>query len=320
MEFIKQLFSELNTTDSITILAFLFGAWLLGLLFGRMSLSGKLKRMRAAYQKKEADYKMLNSNYENLQNTFKQRDNDFIQAKQQLRQLKLRNQEVEKEMTAYKNQYATMHNKFSTLQTENEELKAQLEEASSRLGTQSEIHSSSQNGEIVLRSESDTTDTTRITQFPVDGKQMIPGAYDTDDRLAAIEDKLEQLTMENTNLRDELSRVKTPQRIVASDGTLRSATTTIRMGDRSTNARTALSAAIGTKIKKASATDKDDLKKINGIGPFIEEKLNKLGIYTYEQISQLDKELVDTVTDAIQFFPGRIDRDDWVGQASSLKA
>ncbi len=319
MEFIKQLFTDLNTTDSITVLAFLFGAWLLGLIFGRMSLSGKLKRLRAAYQKKEADYKMLNSNYENLQNTFKQRDNDFVQAKQQLRQLRLRNQEVEKEMSAYKNQYAEMHGKFSSLQNENQELTAQLEEASSRISTQTSMHDTSSNGAIITRSEKEITDANRITQFPVDGKQMIPGAYDADDRLAAIEDKLEQLEMENTNLRDELSRVKTPERVVASDGTLRSATTTIRMGDRSSTARNALSAAIGTKIKKASATDKDDLKKINGIGPFIEEKLNKLGIYTYEQISQLDKELVDTVTDAIQFFPGRIDRDDWVGQASSLK-
>ena len=319
MEFIKQLFTELNTTDSITVLAFLFGAWLLGLIFGKMSLSGKLKRMRAAYQKKEADYKMLNSNYENLQNTFKQRDNDFVQAKQQSRQIKLRNQEVEKEMVAYKNQYAEMHNRFSGLQNENEALTAQLEEANNHISNGTSAHNGSGDGAIVTRSESDITDATRITQFPVDGKQMIPGAYDADDRLAAIEDKLEQLEMENTNLRDELSRVKTPQRIIASDGTVRSATTTIRMGDRSTNARSALSAALGTKIKKASATEKDDLKKINGIGPFIEEKLNKLGIYTYEQISQLDKELVDTVTDAIQFFPGRIDRDNWVGQASSLK-
>ena len=315
MEFLKQLFTELNTTDSITILAFLFGAWLLGLIFGRLSLSGKMKRLRAAYQKKEADYKMLNSNYENLQNTFKQRDNDFVKAKQQLRQIKLRNQEVEKEMSAYKDQYAEMHGKFNVMQTENEELQTQLESAATRISTHS-----SDSGNIVTRSESEITDTSRITQFPVDGQQMMPGAYDADDRLAAIEDKLEQLEMENTNLRDELSRVKTPERIVASDGTLRTATTTIRVGDRSSNARTALTAAIGTKIKKASAGEKDDLKKINGIGPFIEEKLNRLGIYTYEQISQLDTELVETVTDAIQFFPGRIDRDHWVEQAGSLKS
>ena len=77
-------------------------------------------------------------------------------------------------------------------------------------------------------------------------------------------------------------------------------------------------AAIGEHIAKASAEERDDLKQINGIGPFIEEKLNDLGIYTFEQVSQLDEELIETLTNAIEFFPGRIERDDWVGQADRL--
>lgn len=79
-----------------------------------------------------------------------------------------------------------------------------------------------------------------------------------------------------------------------------------------------LKASFGSKIPKATADQKDDLKRISGVGPFIEEKLNKLGIYTFEQVSKFDADLVDTVTDAIQFFPGRIQRDDWVGQAGKL--
>ncbi len=79
-----------------------------------------------------------------------------------------------------------------------------------------------------------------------------------------------------------------------------------------------LRAAIGDQIAMASSEERDDLKQINGIGPFIEEKLNDLGIYTFEQVSQLDEEMVGTLTTAIEFFPGRIDRDDWVGQADRL--
>lgn len=77
-------------------------------------------------------------------------------------------------------------------------------------------------------------------------------------------------------------------------------------------------AAIGEQIAQASAEERDELKQINGIGPFIEEKLNDLGIYTFEQVSQLDEELIETLTNAIEFFPGRIERDDWVGQADRL--
>ena len=68
----------------------------------------------------------------------------------------------------------------------------------------------------------------------------------------------------------------------------------------------------------AMSSDKDDLQAMKGVGPFIEEKLNALGIYTYEQISKMNSELEDTVNLAIEFFPGRVKRDQWVAQAKAL--
>lgn len=67
------------------------------------------------------------------------------------------------------------------------------------------------------------------------------------------------------------------------------------------------------------AKTKDDLTKINGIGPYIELKLNEIGIFNFDQISRLDEADVRTITELIDFFPGRIDRDNWVGQARALK-
>ena len=71
-------------------------------------------------------------------------------------------------------------------------------------------------------------------------------------------------------------------------------------------------------IGTASASDKDDLKLLKGIGPFIEEKLNALGIYKIEQIAKMTSELEDEVNLAIEFFPGRVKRDEWVNQAKEL--
>ena len=68
----------------------------------------------------------------------------------------------------------------------------------------------------------------------------------------------------------------------------------------------------------ASASEKDDLQTLKGIGPFIEEKLNTLGIYTFKQISKMKGELEDQVNMAIEFFPGRVKRDQWVMQAKEL--
>ena len=68
----------------------------------------------------------------------------------------------------------------------------------------------------------------------------------------------------------------------------------------------------------AKASDKDDLKKIKGIGPFIEEKLNALGIYTFLQISRMTAEIEEQVNVAIEFFRGRVRRDKWAQQAKDL--
>ena len=59
----------------------------------------------------------------------------------------------------------------------------------------------------------------------------------------------------------------------------------------------------------------DDLQRIKGIGPFIEDKLNALGIYTFDQVGKMTPELEETVNVAIEFFPGRVKRDEWAKQA-----
>ena len=61
----------------------------------------------------------------------------------------------------------------------------------------------------------------------------------------------------------------------------------------------------------------DDLKKIGGVGPALERKLNALGITRYDQIAAFTDEDVEKVDTAINY-KGRISRDDWVGQAKEL--
>ncbi|WP_298542778.1 NrfD/PsrC family molybdoenzyme membrane anchor subunit [uncultured Aquimarina sp.] len=63
----------------------------------------------------------------------------------------------------------------------------------------------------------------------------------------------------------------------------------------------------------------DDLKKVNGIGPVMEKKLNEIGIFTFDQVSRMTEteyNLLDSITGS---FPGRAQRDDWAGQAEKLK-
>lgn len=72
------------------------------------------------------------------------------------------------------------------------------------------------------------------------------------------------------------------------------------------------------KVETEDPIERDNLTLIEGIGPFLERKLNENGIFTYEQIGTFDDRRIEEVTKDIQFFEGRIKKDDWVGQAKSL--
>jgi predicted flap endonuclease-1-like 5' DNA nuclease len=72
------------------------------------------------------------------------------------------------------------------------------------------------------------------------------------------------------------------------------------------------------RIGRATAAEADDLKDIIGVGPFLERKLHSLGIYTFRQVANFTKEDVDKVNSIIEFFPGRIERDNWVEQSQAF--
>ncbi|WP_439574627.1 hypothetical protein [Phreatobacter sp.] len=63
----------------------------------------------------------------------------------------------------------------------------------------------------------------------------------------------------------------------------------------------------------------DDLKLVRGIGPQNEARLNALGIWHFDQIAAWTAKETMWVGGYLAF-PGRIEREDWVGQAATLAA
>ena len=61
----------------------------------------------------------------------------------------------------------------------------------------------------------------------------------------------------------------------------------------------------------------DDLKKISGVGPALENKLNALGITQYAQVAAFSADDIAKVDEVLNF-KGRIERDDWLSQAKTL--
>lgn len=70
-------------------------------------------------------------------------------------------------------------------------------------------------------------------------------------------------------------------------------------------------------VLKPSKSNSDDLKVIKGIGPVIEKALNASGIYSYRQIAHFTPANIEWVNTHLDFH-GRIEREDWIGQAKAL--
>jgi len=66
-----------------------------------------------------------------------------------------------------------------------------------------------------------------------------------------------------------------------------------------------------------SEEDKDDLKRIKGIGKVYEGRLNSIGVFSFAQMAKLKDGGIEAI-EAITGFPGRVKRENWVGQAKTL--
>ena len=72
------------------------------------------------------------------------------------------------------------------------------------------------------------------------------------------------------------------------------------------------------KIGVVEEDQKDDLKKINGVGPKLEGMLNSMGIYTFAQLSRVGAKEYELIDSLLTGFKGRGKRDDWAGQAKKM--
>ena len=73
--------------------------------------------------------------------------------------------------------------------------------------------------------------------------------------------------------------------------------------------------------KKAAPTTAaaDDLKKLSGVGPALQKKLNTAGVTTFAQIAGWKKADVAVMDEKLSF-KGRIEREGWIEQAAKLES
>ena len=73
-----------------------------------------------------------------------------------------------------------------------------------------------------------------------------------------------------------------------------------------------------TNGKTHAKQEKDDLKEIIGIGKVFEHTLHELGVFSFRQIANFGISDIARLNSELKEFKGRMEQDDWIGQAKDL--
>ena len=79
-------------------------------------------------------------------------------------------------------------------------------------------------------------------------------------------------------------------------------------------------AEIAVRTRGKGPIVEDDLKKIHGVGPKLDGLLKSMDITSFRQVANFTAEDIRYVTAALDAFPGRIERDDWMTSAAEQHA
>ncbi len=127
-------------------------------------------------------------------------------------------------------------------------------------------------------------------------------------RRLVVQDLLQQTINEQQRTIDELKKKRgKPNKITPAGGYARAAKARV--------VRIQRAARDLERSKHLEPEEQDDLKRIRGIGPVMERVLNGMGVTSFRQVAKFTAADVKRVQTAIDRFPDRIVRDDWMGGA-----
>ncbi len=343
MDNLSNFLTGLTTEESLIFLAFILGGFLLGILLGSLLRSGAVRRYKKELEKKNEELIDLQGQFNALTQTNAQKEEELKKIRQELQESQSKLNVMEEENSKLHKTVFQLNSEYDKLKSSAQSYESTIEDLNDQvIGLKSKIeklHISIEKGEQERPAGEGFPQNLPLSERPMVVDLSDQHDHQQDDRLDALERKLENIRSENALLRREMDILKSdqftsPAKTKNNDkaevqdddfapqdgadlhtGAPRFAETSMS-GPYSPQDRSIF--GVPAPVVETTAQPKDDLTLIEGIGPFIEQKLNDIGIFTYEQISRFDDEKIEEVTRQIQFFEGRIKKDDWVGQAASL--
>ena len=316
---LSQFFSSWDTADSYAALAITLIGFLFGLLIGYLLRGPRIRKLRRELEdsnrqlvesrkevgemkdrldKKEADLQKVNYDLVEVAGQI----DSLEEAKSKLmKDVYEANQEVEKQQTVNRSYLANINDLNAQI--------AKFEEEWEQRGTTIETAAETPEDTVSHIPE-------EIIYHPQEDGQ---GLSETEIRLERFEAKLAQLESENQWLKSQVAglhpaTVPTPPTPPVSSSDL-----IFEIDDVPAEPELVTTSDKSVLHEKIIVGDleKDDLTKIEGVGAGLQKKLNEIGIYTYAEIASWDAERAAQISRDI-WIPGRVGKDDWVGQAKKL--
>ncbi len=327
----KNFFSQFNTPESYALLILWALAFLLGILIGSLLRGGAIRRLKRELEVKQAALDAAQVEVTRLTDELNLREADLRKAQFEAEEQRSKvtrladektklynevyglNTEIEKLQNAPKvDNSATVIDLQTTLDRQNEQITA-LQTRNQEL--ENELAQLRNNPPLATPAPEPATETIETVDYLAEF-QSTQNALRA--RLEALEGKIGNLETENTTLRTSIEALKTTD-IIAPPAEMEIANIPVISTTQPEPVWNLGARQVPMPPPMETPTvEGDDLTRIDGIGPFLAKQLNDANIYTYEQISQWNTGDMNAVTEQIRYFPGRIERENWVGQAAQL--
>lgn len=302
--------------------------------------------LESAYEKEKLMSKSLftlRAEREDFKNKVVQFQNALVSLKQQSAQLQ---SEFVKSAEFYKGELAKAFEKRKTLEVSLDNAKLEHESFSNLLRASQSEHVSVNKMFASAKNRLANLDALEqdVIKLQAENAQLRHDASRTNQEIEVLQRdvaELDELKVQNNELAHCLKSMETSRRQYENDAKRyrdhagqteqKSETLQIRLDEVEQNfaemerqQRTALrdardaAAAQKPNGQTPPQQEHDDLKEIVGVGKVFEQTLHELGVFCYRQIANFEVADIARVNAKLKEFKGRMEQDDWIGQAKEL--
>ena len=316
---IGEFFSRMDSAESTYFLLCALISFLFGFFIAYLLRTARVSRLNSELRDSEKRYQDLEVELHTAKGKLREATEAWELVEREKVDLRDRAQRLEVDKRQLTNEALRLNSEIESLNHGNRAYAGDINALHNRI---QELESQAAETETETPPAAEPTNPILAAEGPEIVTAQAGAVIQTEERLAAFEERLAQLERENQRLENRLEELDAA--LPPTDGAEREAAETTPLVGLidSEEPRVAVNPDKNVMGRRIVTEDRrsDDLTQIEHIGTFVQNKLNQIGVFTYEDIAGWDPARIAQVTSLIDYLPGRIAKDNWVGQAAALAA